>query len=62
MQSEISLCEQANLYIWDEPLNFIDVLSHVQIEELMLKFRSTMLFVEHGSSFVDSITTGRIHL
>ncbi|MDF1493192.1 Lsa family ABC-F type ribosomal protection protein [Caproiciproducens sp. CPB-2] len=55
-----SLCEQAHLYLWDEPLNFIDVLSRMQIEELLLKYRPTMLFVEHDSSFVDSIATRRI--
>lgn len=27
-----SLCEKAHLHIWDEPLNFIDVLSRMQIE------------------------------
>ncbi|MBE6829813.1 MAG: Lsa family ABC-F type ribosomal protection protein, partial [Ruminococcaceae bacterium] len=57
-----SLCEQAHLYLWDEPLNFIDVLSRMQIEELLLKYRPTMLFVEHDSSFVDSIATRRILL
>ena len=30
------LCERAHLYIWDEPLNFIDVYSRMQIEELCL--------------------------
>ncbi|MGH1145324.1 Lsa family ABC-F type ribosomal protection protein, partial [Bacillus pseudomycoides] len=29
-----SLCEKAHLYIWDEPLNFIDIYSRMQIEEL----------------------------
>ncbi|MGX8700081.1 ribosomal protection-like ABC-F family protein [Caproiciproducens sp.] len=55
-----SLCERAHLYLWDEPLNFIDVLSRMQIEELLLKYRPTMLFVEHDSSFADSIATRRI--
>ncbi|WP_444659712.1 ribosomal protection-like ABC-F family protein [Caproiciproducens sp. R2] len=55
-----SLCERAHLYLWDEPLNFIDVLSRMQIEELLLKYRPTMLFVEHDRSFVDSIATRRI--
>jgi len=27
-----SLCEKAHLHIWDEPLNFIDVFSRIQIE------------------------------
>lgn len=46
-----SLCEQAHLYIWDEPLNYIDVLSRGQIEELILAFRPTLLFVEHDKTF-----------
>lgn len=46
-----SLCQQAHLYIWDEPLNYIDVLSRIQIEKLLLKYRPTLLFVEHDSAF-----------
>lgn len=46
-----SLCESAHLYLWDEPLNFIDVLSRIQIEHLIEEFQPTMLFVEHDSSF-----------
>ena len=26
-----SLCQQAHLYVWDEPLNYIDVLSRMQM-------------------------------
>lgn len=52
-----SLCEQAHLYIWDEPLNFIDVLSRIQIEELILKFQPTMIFVEHDKAFCESAAT-----
>ena len=57
-----SLCEQAHLYIWDEPLNFIDVLSRIQIEELILRCRPTLLFVEHDSTFVSSIATKKVNL
>ena len=28
-----SISEQANIYIWDEPLNYIDILSRIQIED-----------------------------
>ena len=28
-----SLCEKANLYVWDEPLNYLDVRSREQLEE-----------------------------
>lgn len=52
-----SLCEQAHLYVWDEPLNYIDVLSRVQIEELLLKWRPTLLFVEHDAAFREHVAT-----
>ena len=52
-----SLCEKAHLYIWDEPLNYIDVISRMQIEELLLEFRPTILFVEHDSLFCEKIAT-----
>ena len=52
-----SLCEQAHLYIWDEPLNFIDVYSRIQIEQLIKEFSPTMIFVEHDRAFRDAIAT-----
>lgn len=52
-----SLCEEAHIYIWDEPLNFIDVLSRIQIEDLILKYKPTMLFVEHDKVFSEKIAT-----
>ena len=57
-----SLSQAAHLYIWDEPLNFIDVLSRIQIENLILEYEPTMIFVEHDTSFVDKIATKRIEL
>ncbi len=57
-----SLCEQAHLYIWDEPLNYIDVLSRMQIEKLLLEYRPTILFVEHDSAFCENIATKTIQL
>ncbi|KHK03104.1 hypothetical protein [Desulfovibrio sp. TomC] len=32
-----SLCQEAHLYVWDEPLNYIDLPSRLQIENLILK-------------------------
>jgi lincosamide and streptogramin A transport system ATP-binding/permease protein len=57
-----SLCEQAHVYVWDEPLNYIDVLSRVQIEELIAAYRPTMIFVEHDRAFCDNIATKTINL
>ncbi len=52
-----SLCEQAHIYVWDEPLNYIDVLSRIQIEELILAYKPTMIFVEHDEAFRKNIAT-----
>jgi len=52
-----SLCEKVHLHIWDEPLNFIDVISRMQIEELLLEHAPTILFVEHDREFCSHIAT-----
>ncbi len=52
-----SLCEQADLYIWDEPLNYIDVLSRIQIEDVILNYCPTMIFVEHDQLFSEKVAT-----
>ncbi len=57
-----SLCENAHLYIWDEPLNFIDLMSRMQIETLLAQSDATMLFVEHDAAFVDAVATTRLYL
>jgi lincosamide and streptogramin A transport system ATP-binding/permease protein len=57
-----SLCEQAHLYIWDEPLNYIDVLSRIQIEELLLEYQPTILFVEHDRVFSENIATKFVNI
>ncbi len=57
-----TLSERAHLYVWDEPLNFVDVLSRMQIRDLILAANPTMLFVEHDRAFVDEIATRRIIL
>ncbi|MBR5284583.1 MAG: ABC-F type ribosomal protection protein [Clostridia bacterium] len=57
-----SLCEQAHLYVWDEPLNYIDVLSRMQIERLILAYKPTILFVEHDMAFCENIATKTIKL
>ena len=52
-----SLSEQAHLYVWDEPLNYIDLASRLQIEDLIQKYQPTMLLVEHDRAFRDAIAT-----
>ncbi|WP_286228626.1 Lsa family ABC-F type ribosomal protection protein [Neobacillus mesonae] len=57
-----SLCERAHLYIWDEPLNFIDIYSRMQIEELIQRFNPTMVIVEHDQAFQQTVATKTISM
>lgn len=52
-----SLLTPAHLYVWDEPLNYIDVFSRMQIERLILAYQPTMLIVEHDARFREKIAT-----
>ena len=52
-----SISEQANIYIWDEPLNYIDILTRVQIEDVILKYNPTIIFVEHDETFIEKVAT-----
>lgn len=57
-----SLLTPAHLYIWDEPLNYIDVFSRMQIEKLLLEYQPTMLFVEHDKKFREKIATKTVQM
>lgn len=57
-----SLCEKAHLYIWDEPLNYIDVISRMQIEKMLVQSGQTVIFVEHDSAFCDNVATKKVYL
>ena len=52
-----SLMTPAHIYIWDEPLNYIDVFSRMQIENLLLKYQPTMILVDHDIRFQEMIAT-----
>ena len=57
-----SLCESAHLYLWDEPLNYLDVWSRMQVEELLLEFRPTLVFVEHDEAFRRKVATATVEV
>ena len=57
-----SICEPMHLHIWDEPMNYIDVISRMQIEELLLEFQPTILFVEHDKTFCENVATKIVKL
>ena len=58
----ISLSKPAHLYIWDEPLNYIDVISRIQIEELIKEVKPTLILIEHDQRFVNHIANKMIQL
>lgn len=57
-----SISQQANIYIWDEPLNYIDILTRMQIEEVIQKVNPTIIFVEHDETFIKNVANKMITL
>ena len=58
----ISLSKPAHLFVWDEPLNYIDVISRIQIEEIIKEAKPTLIFVEHDKRFVEDVANKIIQL
>ncbi len=63
---KIELCRSflhpVDLFIWDEPLNNLDIFSREQLEAVILKYEPTMIFTEHDQVFVSNIATSVVSL
>ncbi len=57
-----SLLSPAHLFVWDEPLNYMDVFSRMQIEKVLSEYQPTMLFVEHDAVFREKIATAVVKI
>lgn len=57
-----SICDRAHLYIWDEPLNYVDILSRIQLEDMIMAYAPTMIFVEHDQAFIERVATRVVRL
>lgn len=57
-----SLSQTAELYLWDEPLNYLDVFNQQQLEELLLRVQPAMLLIEHDHHFLETIKAKQIEL
>ncbi len=57
-----ALSQPAQLYIWDEPLNYLDVFNHEQISKLLCSVKPTMLLVEHDSRFIEEVADKIVNL
>lgn len=58
----VSLSTPAHLFIWDEPLNYIDVISRMQMEEMIKEIQPTLLLVEHDRKFIEGVANKIIQL
>lgn len=57
-----SLGTPAELYLWDEPLNYLDVYNQDQIEKMIATYKPTLLFIEHDQAFVERVATRIIEI
>jgi lincosamide and streptogramin A transport system ATP-binding/permease protein len=57
-----SICEPMHLHIWDEPMNYIDIISRMQIEAVLKEYQPTILFVEHDKAFCENVATKVVRL
>lgn len=55
-----SLLTPAQLYIWDEPLNYLDTYNQEQLIQLIKQEHPTMLIIEHDQHFIDEVATKRV--
>lgn len=57
-----SLVEPADLYLWDEPANYLDVFNQNQIIKLLQKNKPAMLIIEHDQHFIKQVADQRVRL
>jgi len=57
-----SLAEPAHIFLWDEPLNYIDIYTRMQLEELILSYKPTIVFIEHDEMFTEKVATKVVEL
>ena len=50
-----SLTEEASLYLWDEPANYLDLFNQDQLIKLMAKEQPAMLLVDHDQAFIEAV-------
>ncbi|WP_338215444.1 ribosomal protection-like ABC-F family protein [Companilactobacillus muriivasis] len=58
----VSLSEEANLYLWDEPLNYLDVITRQQIIEVIERQHPTMLLVDHDQDLIETVANQVVRL
>ncbi|WP_244660698.1 ATP-binding cassette domain-containing protein, partial [Lactobacillus nasalidis] len=57
-----SLVEEANLYLWDEPANYLDLFNQDQLISLLKEKSPAMLLVDHDQAFLDAVAGQKVAL
>lgn len=57
-----SLLEPVDFYLWDEPVNYLDVFNQDQLIKLLKTVKPTMLLIEHDDYFIKQVATKKINL
>ncbi len=50
-----SLTEEASLYLWDEPANYLDLFNQDQLIKLLAKEQPAMLLVDHDQALIEAV-------
>ncbi|MCI1290281.1 MAG: ATP-binding cassette domain-containing protein [Lactobacillus sp.] len=57
-----SLVEPANLYLWDEPANYLDVFNQDQLIKFLQEGKPAMILVEHDAHFIEAVAQTTVKL
>lgn len=57
-----SLATPAELYLWDEPLNYLDTYNQDQLLALLQETKPALLVIEHDQNFSDQIADTVVEL
>lgn len=57
-----SLATPAQLYIWDEPLNYLDTYNQEQLVQLIKDYQPPLLFIEHDKHFIDTVAKQQVQV
>lgn len=57
-----SLAEEADLYLWDEPANYLDIFNQNQLIKLLRNVEPAMLLVEHDQYFINQVSKQKVEL
>lgn len=56
------MLEQPNFLIMDEPTNHLDLIGKEALENSLMEYDGTMLFVSHDRYFIDKMATSILHI